>query len=422
MREKLIKGKKIAISAWQCVRRGLPLWRTAKEGMKLAEEMYQPFSFSIITGYVKQKDENTFLYNREFFERVQHINGLGARQAYYHERGREIREKWETNRKSGEGWYIRFHTINNKGKVHFYVNPVLIEKSKNRRTCLYLVLNSQGEIFQGARKDEYGFFRKIQGNSITNRYFSGGPSLIRKMEELVKESAEKFSEITIGTWDVILTEDGPKMAGMNLVSETIYDLQMIHYLFQGVGLRRELLKEFDRLSGRFQYQYGNGEALARHAEAWLKLDTRYVWGGLGTIITQELIDEKRAMYPGTYHREYVEHLQACVGKEFYGVDCSGLIKNYLMGGLENFQYDAALDLNAEMLYAYAETSGDMDSVPEVRGLCLYMEGHVGIYVGNGKVIESTSNKKFGDGVCQTTLKDRVWLKWFQCPGVAYKEN
>lgn len=162
------------------------------------------------------------------------------------------------------------------------------------------------------------------------------------------------------------------------------------------------------------------EALAMHAIVCSKMPTVYLWGGLGEYITPELIWQKRKEYPKVYTSKKCLQLLKCVGKGIRGFDCSGLIKNYMMGGLTNYKLQAELDMNSAMLLNNSVKSGPIETLPEVRGVCLYMKGHVGIYVGNGYVIESTSNPKFGNGVVRTKLTDRKWLNWFYCPTIEYE--
>ena len=49
-----------------------------------------------------------------------------------------------------------------------------------------------------------------------------------------------------------------------------------------------------------------------------------------------------------------------------------------------------------------------------------MAGHIGVYIGNGQVVESTRSI-FGDGVVITHLTDRPWLHWLECPYIIYGE-
>lgn len=164
----------------------------------------------------------------------------------------------------------------------------------------------------------------------------------------------------------------------------------------------------------------SSKTLLRHAAACRALNTDYVWGGLGERITPQLVEHKRAQYPDQYDEPTCQRLLARCAHEVYGFDCCGLIKTCLMGGLAHFRYDPALDLNAAMLLEKAPAKGPIETLPERPGLCLYMEGHVGIYTGNGRVTEATPSEQFGYGVVETGLSDRPWLYWFECPTVRYR--
>jgi murein L,D-transpeptidase YcbB/YkuD len=46
-----------------------------------------------------------------------------------------------------------------------------------------------------------------------------------------------------------------------------------------------------------------------------------------------------------------------------------------------------------------------------------MDGHVGVYIGGGYVIEA---KGFSVGVVKTSLKSRPWKRWGKCPYITYE--
>lgn len=145
-----------------------------------------------------------------------------------------------------------------------------------------------------------------------------------------------------------------------------------------------------------------------------KMATVYLWGGLGEILTEEVIQDRRCKYPKRYDEQYCEHLRQYVGQSVRGFDCSGLIKCFLMGGLFNFVYRRELDFNSDGLLRHSVECGPISTLPEENGICLYLPGHVGIYVGNHQVVEATNNSQFGDGVVMTKLEDRQWTNWFRC--------
>ena len=57
-------------------------------------------------------------------------------------------------------------------------------------------------------------------------------------------------------------------------------------------------------------------------------------------------------------------------------------------------------------------------MPELKGLILYKTGHVGVYIGNGKVIECTLGSR-GDGVVETNISAVKWTHWLKLPEITY---
>ena len=163
-------------------------------------------------------------------------------------------------------------------------------------------------------------------------------------------------------------------------------------------------------------------SLAVYAAMCLRIKTVYVWGGLGGLLTPKSLRAKAEEYPRKFPPEKIQSLLEKADESTRMFDCSGLIKRFLMSISHGFRYDPGKDLDAFGLLCRATASGTMDTLPETVGICLYMPGHVGIYMGNGNVIEATNNPEFGDGVVQTKLSDRAWERWFCCPWIDYSEQ
>lgn len=177
--------------------------------------------------------------------------------------------------------------------------------------------------------------------------------------------------------------------------------------------------------------------LVNHAKKAFALNTKYMWGGILKLIDNRYIAALRGIYGISPEKGYTEdrykYLQSISGKGVFGCDCVGLIKSYYWSGKPNGgtgspnnPYDKKQyaknypDVNAGMMYNAAKVKGDISTIPEIPGLIVYCKSHphVGIYIGNGEVIECTLSAR-GDGVVKTKLKDWIWEYWFECPYIEY---
>lgn len=155
--------------------------------------------------------------------------------------------------------------------------------------------------------------------------------------------------------------------------------------------------------------------LVKHAKMALADKTKYMWGGIYRPITKAYVEQLSKMYPTQYTAARKNTLNA-LPSGYYGIDCVGLIKSYYWGGKGSKNYSGTTDVNAHGLYNNAKIKGKIDDLPEQAGLILYCKTrpHVGIYIGNGEVIESTMSSR-GDGVVKSKLSDFGWEYWCQCP-------
>lgn len=152
-------------------------------------------------------------------------------------------------------------------------------------------------------------------------------------------------------------------------------------------------------------------------------ETLYVMGGWGQTIDASsrgsLIANQKYNQQST-RKKMIE--EAKDGTRAF--DCSGLIKSILWGyvgsdekcGGAKYASNGVPDINAAGLIGKCYgVSSDFSKIKE--GELVYMSGHVGIYVGDGYVIESSP--KWKNGVQRTLLTDRKWLKHGFLPYVEY---
>ena len=62
--------------------------------------------------------------------------------------------------------------------------------------------------------------------------------------------------------------------------------------------------------------------------------------------------------------------------------------------------------------------GAIDTLPEIVGLALHTDGHVGYYVGNGYAVEW---RGFNYGCVRTKVNERKWKYWYKLPFIQYGE-
>lgn len=152
--------------------------------------------------------------------------------------------------------------------------------------------------------------------------------------------------------------------------------------------------------------------------------TRYMWGTFGNEITPALIAAKAAQYPEHYSSARKSLLSSLTGQKVWAFDCAGLIKGVLWGFCENgggsvsYCSHGVPDLSASGIIG--KCSGVSSAVSEKipAGAALYMPGHIGIYLGGGKVVEATLSSR-GDGVVISSLHDVKWQKYGLLPWVDY---
>jgi hypothetical protein len=156
--------------------------------------------------------------------------------------------------------------------------------------------------------------------------------------------------------------------------------------------------------------------LVEHAKKALKERWGYVYGTFGTVLTEQLLKDKLKQYPSNVVA-YESFIRAnWMGKMV--TDCVGLIKSYLWWNGVKAVYSSLYDVSANGMYERAKEKGPINTIPEIPGLCVWRNGHIGVYIGNGEVIEARGTKY---GVVKTKIKERTFTHWLKCPFIQYLE-
>lgn len=144
----------------------------------------------------------------------------------------------------------------------------------------------------------------------------------------------------------------------------------------------------------------------------------YVWGTYGCVLTDSLFAYKLEQYP-----DGVGNYEDFIRENWLGgrtTDCVGLIKGYGWLNPDTMTIDYGTngmpDLGANQMYYSASVSGTIDTMPDTPGLAVWHDGHIGVYIGNGEVIEAMGTRY---GVVKTELAGRGWTHWLQIEYINY---
>lgn len=188
--------------------------------------------------------------------------------------------------------------------------------------------------------------------------------------------------------------------------------------FSGAYLRGDGASiELDISAFTDPYTKNNLDLVAYSVSAW-ENGWGYVWGTCGWVLTDSLFQSKLAQYP-----EGVGNYEDFIRENWLGgrtTDCVGLIKGYGWLDIESMSVGYGIngmpDVGADSMYDNATVKGDMSSMPDTPGLAVWHEGHIGVYIGNGEVIEAMGTKY---GVVKTQLSERSWTAWLEVPYITY---
>ena len=151
-----------------------------------------------------------------------------------------------------------------------------------------------------------------------------------------------------------------------------------------------------------------------------------------------ILNRKAKQYPSHYTVSRMSRYKQDIRDRKVVCDCIGGAKGYAWTNsgqamLDAIGTDAGVpnkygangcpDKGANSMFAWAKSKGmdwgTIDTLPEIVGLALHTDGHVGYYVGNGYAVEW---RGFSYGCVRTKVKDRKWKYWYKLPFIQYGDT
>lgn len=141
-----------------------------------------------------------------------------------------------------------------------------------------------------------------------------------------------------------------------------------------------------------------------------------MWSLNGELYTQALADRYKAIKrstsswrdPATY---WTQDCKKWIGR--MAADCSGGVVS------AHREFDPKYgDRTANTFYSQCTEKGPIKTIPETPGLCVWRDGHIGIYEGGGYVIEFRGTEY---GCVRTKLTERNFTNWGSLRDVDYSE-
>ena len=257
---------------------------------------------------------------------------------------------------------------------------------------------------------------------------SAGQQIASAMESVgVREQTIKAQLIYISCFEDVTVDDFNAYA--NLFRYAPDDATLINSINQNYGLEivyEDFMRSYALISHVVINPYMFTDAQTKNSTdlvIWARQAYEngwgYVYGTYGNILTEELLQDRASMFG-----EHVTGFEDFIRENWMRrrtTDCVGLIKGYGWYNPDNGEIavgtNGMADVTANGMFDAATVKGTIDTIPETPGLAVWQDGHIGIYIGNGEVIEAMGTEQ---GVVKTTLPSG-WTHWLEIPYISYTE-
>ena len=147
----------------------------------------------------------------------------------------------------------------------------------------------------------------------------------------------------------------------------------------------------------------------------------YVWGSHGNVLTANELKRLEKTF-GSHVTDKEEYIKShWLGRRT--ADCVGLIKGYgwydETSGTIKYGTSGMKDVTADGMFNAAVEKGPISTMPDIPGIAVWHQGHIGVYIGNGYVIHAANTY---DGVIKTPITSSGWTHWLKVPYINYIEE
>lgn len=143
----------------------------------------------------------------------------------------------------------------------------------------------------------------------------------------------------------------------------------------------------------------------------------YWYGTVGYECTKSLYTRKKKQYPSHYTSSRESGYMRDISNGSWCADCVGMIKAFFWSNGKiktegKYKSNNCPDTSANGMIQLCTESGAIKTIPDIPGLVVWKDGHIGVYIGGGEVIEMNGFAK--DCLWRKTSANN-WSKWGKLP-------
>lgn len=168
-----------------------------------------------------------------------------------------------------------------------------------------------------------------------------------------------------------------------------------------------------------------GQQLADYCEKMYanKAHWAYWYGTYGNMCTEAKYKSKKKQYPEHYGSSRTAGYMKDIEQKRRCADCVGMIKSFFWTGNQydtdpKYGSNGCPDKSANGMIELCKVKGAISTIPDIPGVVVWTNGHIGVYIGGGYTIEM---RGFDYDCVKRKVKDGPWKKWGKLPMLSYDE-